>query len=118
MITPCCTQLTYEGLIDELLQIQNGFLEIEPEAVGAPATPNTPISKKVKIPLNGNDKVYSEIRNMNISQVGGALNKKAKELKAYQDSRHDAASMSQLRDFTKKLGSSQQEGTAARIRIH
>ena len=23
MVTPCCTQLTYEGLIDEVFQIQN-----------------------------------------------------------------------------------------------
>lgn len=30
MITPCCTQLTYEGLIDELLNIQNGIHPLPP----------------------------------------------------------------------------------------
>lgn len=27
MVTPCCTQLTYEGLIDEVFQIQNSTLD-------------------------------------------------------------------------------------------
>lgn len=26
MVTPCCTQLTYEGLVDETFSIQNGML--------------------------------------------------------------------------------------------
>jgi hypothetical protein len=51
------------------------------------------------------------------SNIPGSLNKKAKELKEYQDSRHNA-SVSQLRDFTKRLGGAQQEGTSVRIRIH
>eukprot|EP00873_Tetraselmis_striata_P038802 jgi/Tetstr1/459066/TSEL_000402.t1 len=29
LVTPLCTQLTYEGLIDELLGIHNGTVELE-----------------------------------------------------------------------------------------
>jgi len=29
MLTPMCTQLTYEGLIDEMLGIRNSFVEIK-----------------------------------------------------------------------------------------
>lgn len=70
----------------------------------------------MKIPLNCNDKVYHEVRDMNFSQIGPFLNRKAKEIDEYYKSRH-GASVSQLRDFTKKLSATQQEHTALRIRI-
>lgn len=31
--TPMCTQLTYEGLVDETLQIKNGSVVIDPSGV-------------------------------------------------------------------------------------
>jgi Sec1 family len=33
MVTPCCTQLTYEGLIDEVFQIQNCILSLHPHHI-------------------------------------------------------------------------------------
>lgn len=30
VVTPCCTQLTYEGLIDEVFGIVNGAVQLEP----------------------------------------------------------------------------------------
>lgn len=85
---------------------------MDPEIAGATNTGG----KKVKIPLNCNDKVYHEVRDMNFSQIGPFLNRKAKEIDEYYKSRH-GASVSQLRDFTKKLSATQQEHTALRIRI-
>lgn len=94
MITPFCTQLTYEGLIDEIFGINNSkyflffgkkffliflaYVDLDPEIVG-----NTKGGKKIKTPLNSNDKVYSELRNLNFSVIGPLLNKKAKEIEEY-----------------------------------
>lgn len=30
VVTPCCTQLTYEGLIDEVYGIVNGAVQLDP----------------------------------------------------------------------------------------
>lgn len=30
LVTPCCTQLTYEGLIDEVFSIVNGAVQLGP----------------------------------------------------------------------------------------
>lgn len=86
---------------------------MDPDVAGAT---NTPAGKKIKIPLNSNDKLFGEIRNMNFSQIGGFLNRRAKDIDEYYKSRH-GASVTQLRDFTKKLGATQQEATSLRIRI-
>eukprot|EP00026_Physarum_polycephalum_P005659 Phypoly_transcript_05694.p1 GENE.Phypoly_transcript_05694~~Phypoly_transcript_05694.p1 ORF type:complete len:610 (+),score=111.39 Phypoly_transcript_05694:24-1832(+) len=111
MVTPCCTQLTYEGLVDEVFQINNSLVELEPDIAGVT---NAPQGKKIKIALNCNDKLYHEIRNMNFTQIGPFLNRKAKEIDEYYKSRH-GATVSQLRDFTKKLSATQQEHTSLRI---
>jgi hypothetical protein len=48
IVTPMCSQLTYEGLIDEFLQINNGAVELDPIIMGA----QQGTAKKVKVPLN------------------------------------------------------------------
>jgi Sec1 family len=30
VVTPCCTQLTYEGLVDEVFGVVNGAVQLEP----------------------------------------------------------------------------------------
>ena len=35
MITPMCTQLTYEGLVDEILGIRNGSVSMDKEGKNA-----------------------------------------------------------------------------------
>lgn len=52
-------------------------MDLEPEIVGSKST------KNVKVPLNSNDKLYSEIRDLNFSVLGPLLNRKAKEIDQY-----------------------------------
>ncbi|CAI6007236.1 unnamed protein product [Closterium sp. NIES-65] len=49
MVTPACTQLTYEGLLDELLHVANGAVEVDPAVMGV-----TSNARKIKVPLNSN----------------------------------------------------------------
>jgi hypothetical protein len=42
MVTPLCTQLTYEGLIDEIIGIKNSFVEVDPALTNpVPPTPSS-----------------------------------------------------------------------------
>ena len=57
-----------------------GFVDVDPEIIGATKNPN---QKKSKIPLHSNDNTYSELRDLNFSVIGPILNKKAKEIDEY-----------------------------------
>lgn len=99
--TPLCTELTYEGLVDEVLSIRHGFVELDAslitpqqQAQQAPSSPsptnnlkNTAMpttagqpGKKKKQVLNSSDKLFSELRDQNFTVVGGMLNKLAKRI--------------------------------------
>ncbi|XP_050941150.1 vacuolar protein-sorting-associated protein 33 homolog isoform X3 [Cucumis melo] len=47
MVTPICSQLTYEGLFDEFLHVSNGSVELDSSIMGAQQD-----GKKIKVPLN------------------------------------------------------------------
>ena len=110
LITPLCSQLTYEGFIDELYGIQNNLMELPPRI--APADGK---GKKVKVELNSGDKLYSEIRDMNFSYVGELLSRRAKNLSREYDERHNAKTVSQIKQFTSKLKRLQEEQTSLRM---
>lgn len=110
-VTPLCTQLTYEGLVDEIFGIHNSYVDLDPEIVGVQKT-NRP---KVKTALNSNDRLYAEIRDMNFSVLGPLLNRKAREIDEYYKKRYEAQTVSQIRDFMKGLGSYQQEHQSLRV---
>lgn len=100
LVTPLCTELTYEGLIDETIGIKHCFVELDaslvnpaqpaavPKGVNSPqvATPpatstntTTPMKKK-KYVLNSSDKLFGQLRDQNFAVVGGMLNKIAKRI--------------------------------------
>ncbi|URE31657.1 Sec1 family, partial [Musa troglodytarum] len=98
MVTPMCFQLTYEGLLDEILQINNGSVEIDGTVMGQQD------GKKIKVPLNSSDKLYKEIRDMNYEVVVQVLRQKATSIQQdYAEVKSTSQSVSKLRDFAKKL---------------
>ncbi|KAJ2925516.1 hypothetical protein H1R20_g11576, partial [Candolleomyces eurysporus] len=96
LITPLLTQLTYEGLIDELIGIRNSHVELPVALVNPPAanlassssasTSATPIinvkkdSKKKHHLTTATDPLYAELRDLNFSSVGRKLNTVARRL--------------------------------------
>ncbi len=64
MITPMVTQLTYEGLIDELFGIKNNLFMPEFACV-----PDLSPSTKPKVLLNSQDSIYDHIRDLNQVRV-------------------------------------------------
>ncbi|CAN6438668.1 unnamed protein product [Victoria cruziana] len=100
MVTPMCTQLTYEGLLDELLHINNGSVELEGSVMGVQG------GKKMKVPLNSSDKLYKEIRDLNFEVVGQVLRQKATSMKQdYTEVTTTSQTVAELKDFVKKLNS-------------
>ncbi|KAJ8542296.1 hypothetical protein K7X08_017162 [Anisodus acutangulus] len=101
MITPMCSQLTYEGLLDEFLGINNGAVELDSSIMGAQQE-----GKKTKVPLNSSDKLFKEIRDQNFEVVVQVLRQKATSMKQdYTEMQTTNQTVSELKDFVKKLNS-------------
>jgi len=113
LVTPLLTQLTYEGLIDEVFGINNSFVELDPQILGTVAVKKENAApeptKKQKVPLNSSDRVYTALRDINFNGVGPLLNKKATEIAEYYKQRHNNLTPPQLRDYMKKFAAMQQE---------
>ncbi|CAN1800086.1 Vacuolar protein-sorting-associated protein 33 homolog [Linum perenne] len=102
MVTPMCTQLTYEGLIDEFFHINNGSVELDASILGAQQQEG----KKMKHPLNSSDKLFKETRDLNFEVVVQVLRQKATSMKEdYAEMTTTNQSVSELKDFVKKLNS-------------
>ncbi|KAI5578496.1 hypothetical protein BDE02_08G031200 [Populus trichocarpa] len=101
MVTPMCSQLTYEGLLDEFLHINNGAMELDSSIMG-----DQQEGKKMKVPLNSSDKLFKEIRDLNFEVVVQVLRQKATSMKQdYTDMTTTHQTVSELKDFVKKLNS-------------
>ncbi|RFU32473.1 hypothetical protein B7463_g3896, partial [Scytalidium lignicola] len=120
--TPLLTQLTYEGLIDEVVGIQNNQADVDSSIVGAAVPPPQGSKgvaaaqpKKRKIQLDSSDKLYSQLRDTNFAIVGSLLNKVARRLKSDYESRHGTKTTAELREFVSKLPGYQAEQQSLKI---
>ncbi|KAK3995419.1 Sec1-like protein [Cladorrhinum sp. PSN332] len=124
-VTPLLTQLTYEGLIDEVFGIQNNQTSVDTTIVGAPpqsaqsASAATPASngqsRKRNVQLEGSDKLFGQLRDANFAIVGGLLNKIARRLQSDYESRHSSKTTAELREFVQKLPGYQAEQQSLKI---
>ncbi|GAB7347422.1 hypothetical protein MBLNU459_g4343t2 [Dothideomycetes sp. NU459] len=128
--TALLTQLTYEGLIDEVFGIKNNQTEVDTSIVGAAPQPQKPQgassaqngsstqgSMKRKIQLDSSDKLYPKLRDCNFAVVGPQLNQTARRLQSDYEARHKTdQSISDLKSFVAKLPSYQLE--QASLKIH
>ncbi|KAF9531871.1 ATP binding protein [Crepidotus variabilis] len=137
MITPLLTQLTYEGLVDEVIGVKNSHVEL-PLSLLQPPTPanaNTAASASTSPPsgsaipvvsvkkdnkkkhhlTTATDPLYAELRDMNFSSIGRKLNRVAHRLDADYKTDLQSKSVPQLRDFVGKLGGLQTEHQALRL---
>ncbi|EMC94972.1 hypothetical protein BAUCODRAFT_34968, partial [Baudoinia panamericana UAMH 10762] len=125
--TVLATQLTYEGLLDEVFGVSNNQTEVDSSVLGgAPApqqqngaaagAPTTATKRKVQ--LDSTDKLFPSLRDANFATIGPMLNATARRLQNDQQSIHKAdQTVSDLKDFVhNKLPSYQAE--AASLKIH
>ncbi|WOO77579.1 Vacuolar protein sorting-associated protein 33A [Vanrija pseudolonga] len=111
-VSPMCTQLTYEGMLDEFIGISHAHIEVEPNLLDPNAAPG---SKKRKQHLAASDKLFHDIRDLNFAVVGARLSKLARRLEGDFAGAKKLESVSQMKDFTGKLGSLKAEQQSLRL---
>ncbi|BGP14406.1 hypothetical protein JCM10213_004530 [Rhodosporidiobolus nylandii] len=126
LVSPLCTQLTYEGLVDEVVGIKNSHVEIDPNLLNpAPAastsTPSqasfgaAPPRKRKHVLASSSDPLFAELRDKNFAVVGSVLNRTARRLNDDYEKRHQAKTPAELRQFVGQLGGLQNEHMALRL---
>ncbi|KAK4047784.1 Vacuolar protein-sorting-associated protein 33 [Microbotryomycetes sp. JL221] len=125
MVSPLCTQLTYEGLIDEVIGIHNSHVDVDPNLVNPPpaastSSPTTASSgaqpaRKKKHLLSSRDSLFASLRDRNFAVVGSILNRTARRLNDDYEKRHQAKTPAELRQFVGQLGELQSEHQSLRL---
>ena len=107
LVSPLCTPLTYEGLVDEIIGIENAFVMFDAEGTG----------KKQPVPLNSNDPLYEEVRDYNIGVLLPRLSERATELAGHENSRDNLDSLDEIHGFVKSLPTLQADKRALKLHI-
>lgn len=107
LMTPLSTQLTYEGLIDEIYGIKNSSAKL-PRArfsddILPKAPPGQPPPLDFSLQLTSGEEMYAELRDLHINAVGAKLSEKTKRISAAYEERHDVRTVNQIRQFVTKL---------------
>jgi vacuolar protein sorting-associated protein 33A len=115
LVTPMLTPLTYEGLIDDVLQIQVGGCVSVKKSIVEPEDQNeqqnqrtrdTNKDPKVLLPLNDSDPLYTEVRDKHVEVFGSFLQNQAKALKESHSqftNRETARDLSEIHQFVKQI---------------
>ncbi|KAG8913148.1 hypothetical protein FRC01_004711, partial [Tulasnella sp. 417] len=126
MVTPLLTQLTYEGLLDEVLGVKNSHIEVDaaifnptnPTTAAGPSTstllattPAAPPKKKQHRLTAETDGLFAQIRDTHFGIVWKKLSSEALRLDIEYKGRHQAQTVAQLRDLVGKVGGLQNEKT-------
>ena len=88
MITPLVTPLTYEGLLDEVVGIENGFLHLplqtlnpeEETTANTTSSSSSSSSSLVALGVHAGDTLYAEVRDQHVEKFGSFLQNQAKAL--------------------------------------
>ena len=113
-ITPFCTQLTYEGLTDEILGMKNGVVTIklksgddEEYAASSEDEEGKTPTKVIKSRLSSNDVLFKEIRDLNFGKACSVLRDRSTEMQAHyqalKEGKAEDQNVSEIGDFVRKL---------------
>jgi hypothetical protein len=120
--TVLLTQLTYEGLIDEVFSISANQTEVDSSVIGAAApqpgqTGSASTSMKRKVIIDPKDSLYSTLRDANFAIVGSLLNKVARRIQSSTErSQLATRTIAEVRDFVSRLPGYQAE--QASLKLH
>ncbi|CAM9408611.1 unnamed protein product [Bubo scandiacus] len=89
-VTALCSQVVYEGLVDDTFRIKCGSVDFGPDVTSS--------DKSIKVLLNAQDKIFSQIRNEHFSSVFGFLSQKSRNLQAQYDRRR-GMDIKQMKNF-------------------
>lgn len=131
-----CTQLTYEGMVDEFIGIKNcryhlnwpsetaltksANVEIDPALLdptqaSSASMPTAPKKRKHHLAAS-KDTLLGEIRDLNFAVVGTRLSRLARRLEGDFGGAKNLKSVSQMKEFVGKIGGLQSEQQNLRLR--
>ncbi|KAL0589806.1 hypothetical protein ABG067_002031 [Albugo candida] len=110
LVTPLTTPMTYEGLLDEIMGISNGFITVDADLVAdedstSQTTSPSGEKKQVAVPLNSNDELYAQVRDYHVERLGMYLQQQAQSIRERYDifRKNRDASISEIREFVKRI---------------
>ena len=95
LVSPVCSQLTYEGILDDVFNTRNGYVELTGNVTGK--------KQNVKVQLNSKDPVFKVIRSQHFSSVPSLLSEISNELKGRYSKGRNEESLKELSKFVKEL---------------
>ncbi|KAG5477626.1 hypothetical protein CUR178_05332 [Leishmania enriettii] len=98
LVTPLMTQLTYEGLIHELYDIENCEAQF-PFSLGE----SSGVGVNERVVLNSTDRIFAEIRDKSFTGVGSVLYQKSLWVKQNYEKRKEVHQLKELKEFMKGL---------------
>lgn len=95
-VTPLCSQLTYEGILDDVFGIKAGFVQFDSSV--------TDRTKAVKVMVNSSDPVFKIIRSQHFSVANVSLGRIARELDSdYKEGKDPMQTVSEIKEFVKRM---------------
>lgn len=111
LATPLLTQLTYEGLIEELYGISNGMFDPPFDTATGDSIPYNPDTRRYNpkdASLTNVDTIFAELRDRNYITVGSFLHHKSLEVQATYERRKEVEHLKDLKEFMKALPETQE----------
>ena len=112
LMTPMLTQLTYEGLIDELFNIKYSTIEVDASILGTDAKKDGSGSGggggdrsggKKKLLLTSTDTVFDEMRDLSFRSIGSLLQRRLTAVNNTFEQRHEAMSVAELKAYMSRF---------------
>ncbi|KAH7636266.1 vacuolar protein sorting-associated protein 33A [Dermatophagoides farinae] len=108
LLSPSITQLTYEGLLDEIYGINQTAIRLPPEKFitnnDDQTTSSAPKKSQVgKFYLNSGDELFKKLRDLYYLRVGPVLRVSAKNLTTQFDERRTAKTVREIKQFVEKI---------------
>ncbi|KYQ89536.1 Sec1-like family protein [Tieghemostelium lacteum] len=119
LITPLCTPLVYEGLINEYFPIKNNVTFIENNIINPNLEQNVYSSSANSLspfPLHSGDVIFNEIRDLNIAACSVVLNRKAKSID-HKKSLTGKESLTDLKTIMRKITTGQHEEYSLKVHV-
>ena len=110
LVTPLLTPLTYEGLLDDVLGIDCGFLHLDVDLINS-SEEGGENHETVALGINESDTLFSDIRNQHVEKFGSYLQNQARQLektkKDFSETGRDKP-LPELQRFVRQLPNLQQ----------
>lgn len=101
LMTPLATQLTYEGLIDEVFDISNTTVHIPGEEKIGASSGSASAAETKTLFLNSSDELFAQLRDKNFNAVGQQLSRHAETISLQMERPKD--NMSEMKKFVERL---------------